>query len=204
MRFIALASLLALGACAMPDGVTKTITHDNRPTTRFTHCNAFACNSQFGMVFSEAEWGEIGAFFVGTKDAADERDRIALAMSRFEQIAGPKDGTDKDKGGTGLFVLSSDPGQLDCYAEASNTGVALRMMYASGFFKFHQPGDQAVRGPMQSGTTLLDHATATIVETATGHRYAVDTWFFDNGGPSFVVDFDTWMHGWDAPGGAAH
>lgn len=206
MRFIAVAvfAALTLSACGLPNGVTKTLKHENHPTTKFTHCSSFGCSTMYKIAFTEAEWAEIGAFFAGTVDAADERARLARAMSRFEQIVGPKDGTDKDKGGTGLFVLDGGPGQLDCYAEAANAGVAVRMMYESGFFKFHVPGEQAMRGPLHSGTTMLDHATATIVETATGHRWAVDGWFFDNGGPVFVVDFDEWIDGWTPKGGAAN
>ena len=197
-----LAASMTLAACETPRGVTRTLDHDNQPTKRFTHCTAFACNVQWNLVFSQAQWDEIGAFFKDTRDADDERRRIEKAMSRFEQIAGAMDGTDKDKGGTGLIWRDTSPGQLDCYAEASNTGVALRMMYASGFLKFHKPGPQGMRGPLFSGTALLDHATATIIENADGHRFAVDSWFFDNGGPVFVVDFDTWQHSWHPEGGA--
>lgn len=194
-----LAALL-LAACATPYDVTKTSRHDNQPTKRFTHCNRFGCGSMYGMVFSDAEWAEIGAFFAGTTDAADERRRIAAAITRFEQIAGPKDGTDKDVGGSGLI----DPGvgQLDCYAEAANTTVALQMMQASGFLKFHTVGEARMRG-LPYGTLGIEHATATIVETATGERFAVDTWFFDNGGPTFVVDFEEWRGGWSPEGGAS-
>ena len=202
MRFLVLAFACALAACATPNGVVKTARHANHPTTGFTHCSAFGCGTMtVGMTFSQGEWDEIGALFAGTADAGDERARIAKAVSRFEQIAGPKDGTDKDRGGSGLFVIQSDPGQLDCYAEAGNTTVALLMMQASGFLKFHTVGDAAMRG-LPYGTFGLEHATATIVETATGRRWAVDSWFFDNGGPTFVVDYEVWRAGWDAPGGA--
>lgn len=198
-RALPLAALL-LSACATPHDVTKTSRHDNHPTTRFTHCNGFGCGSMYGMVFSEAEWAEIGAFFEGTADAADERARIAKAMSRFEQIAGPKDGSHIDVGGSGL--LDPGLGHLDCYAEAANTTVALQMMQAAGFLKFHTVGPAEMRG-LPFGTLGIEHATATITDNATGWRYAVDTWFFDNGGPTFVIAFDEWRGGWTPEGGAS-
>ena len=199
-RIIALSALLALAGCATPSHIEEALLHhDNNPTVRFTHCSAFGCRAQFGMVFTQAEWDEIGAFFIGTRDAADERQRIAKAVSRFEQIAGPKDGTDKDVGGTGMF----DPGDghLDCYAEASNTSVALQMMQKSGFLKYHVVDRVTMRG-VPFGTLGLVHATATIKEISNGHLWVVDTWFFDNGGPTFVIDRDEWRGGWTPEGGA--
>lgn len=200
LRPLALSLALALAACATPSHIEEAmLKHDNNPTVRFTYCKAFGCREIFGMTFTQAEWDEIGAYFVGTRDAADERDRIALAMSRFEQIAGPKAGTDVDVGGTGLF----DPGggQLDCYAEASNTSVALQMMQKSGFLKYHVLDRVTMRG-VPFGTLGLVHATATIKEISNGRLWVVDTWFFDNGGPSFVVDRDEWRGGWAPEGGA--
>jgi hypothetical protein len=75
------------------------------------------------------------------------------------------------------------------------------MMQKSGFLKFHTVSEPGMRG-LPYGTLSLEHATATIIDRATGVRYAVDTWFFDNGGPSFVVEFNEWRHGWHPKGGA--
>jgi len=197
---LALGAFLALTACATPPHIEEAmLEHTNDPLRRFTYCNGFGCGSQFGMVFTPAEWDEIGRYFIGTRDAADERERIARAMSRFEQIAGPKAGSEDDVGGTGMF----DPGggQLDCYAEASNTSVALQMMQRSGFLKFHVVDRVTMRG-VPFGTLGLVHATATIKEISDGHLWVVDTWFFDNGGPTFVVDRDEWRGGWHPEGGA--
>lgn len=198
-RILALGALLALAACATPENIIEPSTHHNDPLVRFTHCNGYGCSSMYGMKFTPEEWGEIGAFFEGTRDAADERDRIAKAMSRFEQIAGPKDGTENDVGGTGF--ASPGPGNVDCYAEAANTTVALQMMQKSGFLKYHVVDEPTMRG-LPFGTFGLVHATATIREISNGHLWVVDTWFFDNGGPSFVVDRDEWRGGWHPKGGA--
>ena len=58
-----------------------------------------------------------------------------------------------------------------------------------------------MRGLPFGGLGLV-HATATIKEISNGHLWVVDTWFFDNGGPSFVVDRDEWRAGWHPKGGA--
>ena len=36
------------------------------------------------------------------------------------------------------------------------------------------------------------HYTATMVELATGQRYTLDSWYFDNGQPALVVRNETW------------
>ncbi len=199
-RILALGALLTLAACATPPHIEEALLHhDNDPLKRFTYCTQFGCRTEFGMTFTQAEWDEIGAFFIGTRDAADERARIAKAMSRFEQIAGVKGGTDKDVGGTGFF--DPGPGQLDCYAEASNTSVALQMMQKSGFLKYHVVDRVTMRG-VPFGTLGLVHATATIKEISDGHLWVVDTWFFDNGGPTFVIDRSEWRAGWHPDCGA--
>lgn len=200
MRIAVFAPLLALAACATPHNVEMTATYDNRPTIAFAYCISMGCTHVMTAKFSEAEWAEIGAFFNGTTDAADERARIAKAVTRFEQLAGVKGGTSGDTGGTGLNPVAV-VGQLDCFAEAANTTVALQMMQKSGFLKFHVVDRATMRG-VPYGTLGLVHATATIKEIADGHLWVVDTWFFDNGGPTFVIDRDEWRSHWAPKGGA--
>lgn len=202
MRVLVLAAGLALGGCTIPENIsTPALTYDNRPTVHFAYCISAGCINQLAIKFSEAEWAEIGAIFAGTRDAPDERHRIELAMSRFEQLAAPKGGTQNDKGGWDMG--GPEIGQLDCFAEAANTQTALSMMAKSGFLKFHTPltGQPTLRG-VPYGTLGLIHASATIQENADGHLWVVDTWYMPSGGPSFVVDRGEWRAGWHPPDGA--
>lgn len=199
MRFVALAGALALGACAIPENIAAPGTgYDNQPTKHFAYCTSAGCGTQVALRFTEAEWAEIGAFFAGTRDAADERARIALAMSRFEQIVAPKGGTQSDDGGWDMG--GPEVGQLDCFAEAANTGTALSMMAKSGFLKFHTPlTDQPTLRGVPYGTLGLVHASATLRENSNGRLWVVDTWYLPSGDLSFVVDHDEWRGGWEPP-----
>lgn len=201
MRKLALAAaLLSLAACATPSGTQQPRKYPTDPISGFAWCMSFGCSDmQVGVRVSPAQWAEIGAFFAGTRDAADERVRIARAVSRFEQIAGEITGTKIDEGGTGILPTRGI-GQLDCYAEAANTTTALTMMAKSGFLKFHTVSDVTVRGFGHAGFMPI-HATGTIRDTADGHLWVVDTWYYDNGGPTFVVDRQTWIDGWSPEGG---
>lgn len=200
--FVFLVGALALSACATPPNIAApALTNANHPTQRFAYCTSAGCGTQVWVRFTDAEWGEIAAFFAGTRDAADERDRIARAMSRFEQIAGPKAGTQNDEGGWDMG--GPEVGQLDCFAEAANTGTTLKMIADAGLLRFHTPltGEPTMRG-VPYGTFGLVHAGATIRENANGRLWVVDTWYLGNGAPSFVVDRDAWRGGWSPPSGA--
>ena len=203
MRLSVLAGALTLAACTVPENIAApALGYDNQPTVHFAWCTSAGCGTQWPIKFTEAEWAEIGAIFAGTRDAADERARVEKAMSRFEQLAAPKAGVQYDEGGWDMG--GPEVGQLDCFAEAANTGTALLMMAKAGFLKFHTPltGEPTLRG-VPYGTLGLVHASATIRENADGHLWVVDTWYKPSGGPSYVVDRDEWRGGWsppDAPG----
>lgn len=200
---LALAAALVLTACATPGGVLQPRKYPADPIRGFAWCLSFGCSDvQTNVRVTPAEWAEIAAFFDGTRDAADERARIARAVSRFEQIAGAYTGTRIDEGGTGILPTRGI-GQLDCYAEAGNTTTTLTMMAAAGLLKFHTVAAPELRGLGHGGGAVSIHATARIRENADGHLWAVDTWYYDNGGPTFVVDWQEWYDGW-APEGGTH
>jgi hypothetical protein len=41
----------------------------------------------------------------------------------------------------------------------------------------------------------MPHTTAVIEETASGDRYAVDSWFLDNGQPPYIARLEVWKAG---------
>ena len=200
MRPALLAMALVLAGCATPGGIMRPREYNNDAVAGFAWCRSFGCsNLQTNARITVQEWAEIGAFFTGTRDAADERERIAKAITRFEQIAGAHTGTSIDVGGTGLSPVAP-VGQLDCYAEAANSTTTLEMMIKAGYIRFHTLTDVTVRGFGFHGAQAI-HATATIRDNADGRLWVVDTWYYDNGGPTFVVDRTEWLGGWSPEGG---
>jgi hypothetical protein len=193
-----LAAALFLTACATPPNIMAPSAYKNTPA-KFAYCTAFGCGTMIWATFTDAEWAQVAAQFDGVNDAASERAAIAKAVSVHERIVGPKGGTQNDEGGTGL--AGEKPGQLDCFAEAANTTVALQMMQNAGLIRFHRVTEVTMRG-VPYGTVGFVHATATIQDIADGRLWVVDSWYFPNGGPSFVVDRDEWRAGWAAEGGA--
>lgn len=124
-------------------------------------------------------------------DAGSERDCIAVRLAAFERVIGAKTGTDQDRGGT--FGNGEYLGQMDCNDEAINTTNYLKLMQQHDLLRFHEIADIARRGFFFNG---WPHTTAVMREIASGQRYAVDAWFYDNGEPAVVIPFETWKEGW--------
>lgn len=202
-------ALLIGSGCGIhvPDGVTRHIDSAVSPAS-FIYCYGHGCGDSMRVSLADSEWEQVRALFPeDAEDAPEERARIAAAIALLESVVGAKTGTDRDVGGTagGWFQA----GQLDCYDEAINTSNFIGMMQRDGLLHFHRLGT-----PLQHGIVAgwsWPHATAVIAEIAgpkTGLersvRYAVDSWFHDNGTPPEIVTTVAWKAGWQPDASAAH
>ena len=125
------------------------------------------------------------------KLAEQERNNIAIAIGVLETIVGQKTGTSNDKAGT--FNNSAYSGQLDCNDEATNSTIYLRLLKQAGLIKLHAIEDIRTRNFFFTG---WPHTTAVIRELKTAERYAVDSWFYDNGHAATIVPFALWKSGY--------
>jgi hypothetical protein len=105
----------------------------------------------------------------------------------MEKVVGAKNGTTTDHAGT--FDNADFPGQLDCNDEAINTTTYMRLLKSNGFMRFHEVEDTRTRNFFFTG---WPHTTAVIREIKTGERFAVDSWFYDNGHAATIVPFAKW------------
>ncbi len=159
----------------------------------FPHCQNYDCAVVKNVTLGKSEWKAIDkAFGKKAKSAEQEREKIAKTIGVFEQVLGPITRTEDDKEGT--FVQTGD-GQLDCVDESTNTTVYLTLLQQKGLIKFHEIGQPEVRYPLISGRGWM-HQTAVLTDTKTNERYAVDSWFEDNGAPAYIVPLETWRNGW--------
>lgn len=160
----------------------------------FEICTGGGCADIKQVAVTGDEWKVIAGIFEDTspaKDAVLERKHIAEAIGALEKIVGAKTGTSTDRAGT--FDNSRYPGQLDCNDEAINSTTYMRLMYQHGLIKLHVVEDMRTRSYFLFG---WPHSTAVIHELATGERYAVDSWFYDNGYPATIVPFASWKSGY--------
>ncbi len=165
-----------------------------RPTpAHFSVCYDHSCETVDQLSLGPAQWSRIRLIFQplpGTP--AEERQRIRRAIASMEQMVGKKTGTWRDKGKNlkGLF----QQGQMDCIDESTNTTTYLRMMKNDGLIRWHAIEDRATRYP---SIFSWPHTTAVIRDLRNQRRYAVDSWFFDNGVPPVIVPLEKWRSGWE-------
>lgn len=159
----------------------------------FNVCVGGGCAEVKNVSLTDAEWRIVTDIFThaGQTNAEQERGLIALAVGAMEKIVGDKTDTATDRAGT--FGNSNYPGQLDCNDEAINSTTYMRLMRQNRLIKLHEVEDMRTRNFFFSG---WPHSTAVIHEVATGNRFAVDSWFYDNGFPATVVPFSKWKSGY--------
>lgn len=191
--------LLPLMTEADANDMTR-ILHETPTPQSFHFCWGGTCAGIETVSLSDAEWDRVRALFAPLPaDAEAERETIRQAIGLLETIVGPKTGTSGDRAGT--FGNSAYPGQLDCNDEATNSTNYMRMMQADGLLRFHDILDTKTRG----GFLFFGrHSTAVITEKGSSRKFAVDSWFYDNGVPATILPLDTWLAGWKPGNTTAH
>lgn len=165
---------------------------------KFEVCYKYTCKEIAELTISEAQWkGIMDIFRPPPADAAEERKRVAAAVARMEILVGKKTDTSDDRGGN-LQGFSAEGYQMDCIDESTNTTTYLRMMERAGLLKWHRVEERRTRNLF----SLLrwPHTTAVISENETGKRWAVDSWFYDNGVPPVILPLEQWYDDWRPEG----
>jgi hypothetical protein len=156
--------------------------------SQFEVCHSGGCAESNQLSINNAEWRNVAQIFsVKASNATEERVQISKAIGEIERIVGAKNGTSSDLAGT--FDSGNTPGQLDCNDEAINTTTYMRLLKSNGLMQFHEIEDTRTRNFFFTG---WPHSTAVIRDIKAGERYAVDSWFYDNGHVATIVPFATW------------
>lgn len=204
--FLMAGVVLALGACTSvewdPLSESKwdpvaSYHHTEPDPLHFEVCYNHGCADRAEVSWTISQWTAVHTLFEPTPTSAeDERERIAAAVALMERMTGEQAGTDGDVGGT--FSGMGHMRQLDCVDETVNTTTYLILLREQGLIRWHVLDNPATRGYFVTG---WPHATAVIEEKDTGERFAVDSWFGNNGEPPAIVALPDWYDGWK-PGDA--
>lgn len=160
----------------------------------FSVCHEHGCQERSDVALTSAQWAEIRALFTPLSvDPAQERTRISQAIGLMERLVAPQARTGGDVGGT-FQGVGRGRGQMDCEDEAANTTQYLSMMHDDRLIRFHTIAGWAWRGYFLRG---WPHTATVIEEQGSGARWAVDSWFEDNGKPAHVVPVRAWKSGWE-------
>ena len=156
---------------------------------QFPSCTDYHCDQSEMVTLNASEWQKVRDLFAPGVSAAQERENIRQAIALLERQVGVITGTWRDLAGN--VTGAGKPGQLDCISESKNTTTYLKLLFDSGLLKHHDIEARQVRRPL----ILNVHWSAVIRERRTGRRFAVDSWFLDNGQPPLVQPLEDWLSG---------
>jgi len=157
-------------------------------------CHAYGCKKQTRFRFTDEDIATISKLMETTRkddSAAEERRAIAYAIGWMERRTGDVIGTKADRPGMD-FMASGDPTQQDCVDEASNTTSYLLVLANNQLLRHHTVGTPFAKENLLHGVAGWPHWTAVIRDTATGQKWAVDSWIYANGENPAIVETEKW------------
>ena len=157
-------------------------------------CHAYGCKLQTRFRFTDEDVATLKDVMAKTRrddTAAEERRAVAYAIGWMEKRVGDAIGTKDDRPGMD-FAASGDPTQQDCVDEATNTTSYLLVLAHNGLLKHHTVGTPFSKENLLRGVAGWPHWTAVLRETASGQRWAVDSWIYANGENPAVVEVEKW------------
>lgn len=153
----------------------------------FVHCYDFGCKSTRELHFLPEHWSEIRAIFEsGQLDSDQEKQAIRRAVAVMERISGEMSDTHLDKAGN--YPGYDIAGQMDCIDESTNTFQYLLALEQLNLLKWHRVGKKQRRI-----VWFITHWTASITEIGSDARFAVDSWYRDNGEMPYLQPLADWQ-----------
>jgi hypothetical protein len=154
----------------------------------FVQCYDFGCKTTRELRFEPRQWEQIRAIFAnGIVDSAAEKQAIRQAVAMMERFSGELTDTGHDKGGN--YPGSDIPGQMDCIDESTNTFQYLSALQDLDLLQWHRVGLRQRRILWFASPSI-----ATIREIDSNQRFAVDSWYRDNGELPFIQPIADWLH----------
>ncbi len=169
---------------------------------RIEVCFNYGCLSSAQVVFNHRQLAAVRELLDDATDAAHERELIAVVIGRLLGWAGQQSPISADKGGN--YADDGVSGKMDCIDHSTTTTLLLTMMAKRGWLRWHR----VLASEVRTRFLIFEHWTAVIEEAPNAPyrdqhpysrvRYAVDSWFNDNGKPAVVMPLDQWLD-WEGP-----
>jgi hypothetical protein len=151
-------------------------------------CYGFGCKASEFFQPTAEEWRAVeDAFEPEPASAAEERERIRIAVALLETISGRYMRISEDVAGN--YPGFDSDYQTDCIDESTNTTTYLKAIERDGLLHYHVVQARKLRNYL----LFFPHWTAVIEDKKDGQRYAVDSWYTDNGEPPFVQVIEDWV-----------
>lgn len=160
-------------------------------------CFNYGCASEGVARLTESRLHEIGQELNAARSAAEERERLAVAVGRLYAWAGEQTPIQADHAGNAAD--GGAYGAMDCIDHSTTTTRFLQLLARRGWLRFHH-----VLAPARRGW-IFQHYTAVIEENLPSAllqadiqsaRWAVDSWYVEPGQPALVLPLEEWKSYW--------
>ena len=142
------------------------------PATVFV-CHGFGCKFRVEIDLTPGDRAKLAQFLAaGRASAAAERKAVAAAGAWFDKRVGPVAGTANHVARAGMKYMY-DVHQFDCIDSSRNTTSLLMLLDQLSLLRYHDVDEPEARGYMVDGRP--PHATAVLIERATGKKWSVDS-----------------------------
>jgi hypothetical protein len=161
------------------------------PTTSVVFvCHGFGCKYRAELDLTVGDRTKLAQLLAAGKSSAEaERKAVAAAGAWFDRRVGPVAGTVDHVARAGMKYMN-DIQQFDCIDSSRNTTSLLLVLDQLKLLRFHDVDAPEARGYMFD--LRPPHATAVLVEKASGTRWAIDSWTVDYGRPLEIMPLERW------------
>jgi hypothetical protein len=176
--FVAIAAAMSSANGATRPGVVNA-TYDGFPVTPPTPnvvfvCHGFGCKYRAELDLTGNDRVKLAQLLAaGKSSAAAERKAVAAAGAWFDRRVGPLAGTVNHVARAGMKYMY-DIRQFDCIDSSRNPTSLLLVLDQLNLLRHHDVDVPESRGHMFD--LRPPHATAVLVEKATGTKWSVDSW----------------------------
>jgi hypothetical protein len=164
-------------------------------------CFNYGCATQATVRFSAQQLNSVKETLAGAHNASEERTLLAQVIGTLYAWAGKQTPIHADRGGN--FADAGVQGAMDCIDHSTTTTRFLRLLEQHDALHFHHVIATSRRGWIfQHLTATIEElppatasaASATSVTAAQRPRFAVDSWYVDNGKPAIVLPLAEWFN----------
>lgn len=153
-------------------------------------CHGFGCKYRAEVDLTANDRARLAQFLAaGRASAAAERKAVAAAGAWFDRRVGPVAGTQNHVARAGAKYMF-DVRQFDCIDSSRNTTSLLLVLDQLKLLRYHDVDQPEARGYMIDGRP--PHATAVLVEKATGTKWSIDSWTVGYGQALEVMPLERW------------
>ena len=155
-------------------------------------CHGYGCNAQARIRYSDRQLREVGQQLAVAGGPPAERKMLSAAVGPPRRAAGPPAGPRNDRGGN--YADGHAPGKMDCIDHSTSTTRLLRLLETRGSLRWHRVLEPEARN---WALVIPVHYSAVIEQKSAGEgaRFAVDSWFVDNGQAAVILPLDEWKGG---------